>query len=121
MDPKWPGYEVLNDYGAELLPVPKGVTSPKPIPKGLARCERCGRLKGWTQGVRIQCLCDGLVCAKCGNRKPRPISSDFNEVDRRVWHSPWFSYMVPCPDCGEHRWIQWKELEAWVLRHGSRR
>lgn len=26
--------------------------------------------------------------------------------DERLWHVPWFAYLVPCRDCGSIAWVE---------------
>jgi hypothetical protein len=72
-------------------------------PAGLARCEQCGELYGWAlfrdpprqttcSAARTSCLCEGVVCADCGQRSHRPISNHYDEAADTLWHVP--SFMV---------------------------
>lgn len=96
-----------------------GVTNA--IPVGLVRCEQCGELKGRgltpDQGrelVTVSCLCEGLVCGNCGqDRIHRPVSSNYNEEDGKVWHTPYFMALKSCRVCGERDWVgEYDESEA---------
>jgi hypothetical protein len=70
------------------------------LPPGLFRCEQCGEVRGTTWGPcydgsvgpwKSTCLCEGLICKKCGERSvPRPISNSYNPRDGHFWHVPYF-------------------------------
>lgn len=76
---------------------------------GLRRCVQCGELKGealvddpWEglTHVPVLCLCDGIVCRHCREGAiRRPISNYYDEQTGRVWHVPWFGYLVRCRRC----------------------
>jgi hypothetical protein len=51
------------------------------------------------------CLCDGLVCDKCGKGHiHRPISNYYDEASSHLVHVPYFAYLRPCPECGGNDW-----------------
>jgi hypothetical protein len=69
-------------------------TTPGPDVVGprLSRCAACGEL--W--GGSYLCLCDGLVCAACGQgRIRRPISDYSGEATREIIHTPHFAVLRP--------------------------
>jgi hypothetical protein len=82
------------------------------IPLGLSRCTTCGELKGefwhkWTADPEasltpVRCLCDGIPCSTCRkNLIHRPISNRYDEATGKVWHVPYFGYLLPCEECRE--------------------
>ena len=91
------------------------------VPKWLVKCEVCSCYKG-TRYVRkrkkdqdaldkeiieegeksmeVQCLCDGILCSKCKkNMIYRPISNYYDEETGKIWHRPYFGYLIPCAEC----------------------
>lgn len=81
----------------------------KRLPAGLYECSECGAVRGTTAtvtdwgpaGERSTCLCEGMVCSRCGLRKRRrPISDYYDPEDGRWWHVPYFMGLVRyCGDC----------------------
>lgn len=71
---------------------------------GLARCPECHEFRGMCATedgeVRLLCICEGILCRRCGRRNiRRPISDHFNDSDGRIWHTPYFMGFFPCADC----------------------
>jgi len=68
--------------------------------KNLQLCKICGKYKGQIrddrENIKISCLCDGILCPKCGEIKiHRPISNSYEPADGII-HYPSFSGMVGC-------------------------
>lgn len=86
---------------------------------GLIKCPTCEEYKGkvnarelnWEndssykssdQQIGISCLCQGILCPKCGkNRIHRPVSNFFNSKSNTVEHWPYFTGMMGCRECRE--------------------
>jgi hypothetical protein len=81
------------------------------LPPGLFTCEQCGEIRGTTWGSRHDgsvgpwestCICEGVVCRKCGDRRiRRPISDHYELDDGHFWHTPYFVANFPCRGCRE--------------------
>ena len=79
------------------------------VPLGLEQCPVCAEYRGdWLVSdrnderstVRVSCLCEGIVCPRCGtNRMHRPISNRYDEVDGIVLHVPYFIGWAGCRKC----------------------
>jgi hypothetical protein len=79
------------------------------LPSGLSVCQTCGETRGTATLAREDgstytcesvCLCDGLVCQRCGAvRCFRPTTDNFNWRSGRWEHTAWFGYRAPCPRC----------------------
>lgn len=90
------------------LPPPEGW-----LPPGLFRCERCETIRGTTWGPKHDggvgpwkstCLCEGIVCRRCGKgRIRRPISDYYSPKDGYFWHVPYFMGMAGCSRCPPKR------------------
>jgi hypothetical protein len=51
------------------------------------------------------CLCDGLVCGKCGKgRIHHPISDYYDEATGNLIHVSHFMHLRPCPECRATDW-----------------
>jgi len=71
------------------------------LPPGLYRCEECGEIRGITLKptydrevgpAKSTCLCDGLICPRCGGRGiHRPTSNLYHLDDGQFWHFPSFA------------------------------
>jgi hypothetical protein len=76
------------------------------LPAGLFTCETCGEIRGTTWGPchngtvgqwKSTCICEGLVCKKCGERHiRRPISNHYDLDDGQFWHTPYFGSNFRC-------------------------
>jgi hypothetical protein len=83
------------------------------VPDGLERCPVCDEYRGacvvdtvFNRGAKVQvaCLCDGIVCPRCGvNQMHRPISNRYDEVERKVLHVPYFMGWAGCKECRRAR------------------
>jgi hypothetical protein len=91
----------------------------KKIPDGLKKCSKCGEFRGFvlekeliakglyfrtgdpTRSIKINCLCEGPLCSKCGkNRIHRPISNFWDEEQGCAVHVPWCVGFLPiCDEC----------------------
>jgi hypothetical protein len=70
------------------------------IPRGLVRCNDCGEWRGRCLYVRVadhmidvHCRCaNDNRCAACGKllHTRKLNANEFNEADRRIWHTPGF-------------------------------
>jgi hypothetical protein len=85
------------------------------IPPGFHRCQHCGEYNGTTkakylcwelpvldpeEAISVRCLCKGIPCPQCGQGLVhRPISNSYDAKTNSIWHSPWFSGMIPCYEC----------------------
>ena len=86
------------------------------IPDGLSRCSVCNELKGellleedtGPQRAPVRCLCDGLICGKCGRERiHRPTSNYYDEKLQHLWHVPYFTAMLRrCSRCGAQNWLE---------------
>jgi hypothetical protein len=62
----------------------------------LARCPRCGELRGDS----ASCLCEGLVCGACGSERiHRPLTSYWDETAQCLINVPHFTYLRRCRTC----------------------
>jgi hypothetical protein len=101
---------VLPPGSMEVIRVRNGTR----LPAGLYVCSRCGEVRGvtrelpadWYRGcegeeIRSTCLCDGLICQRCGQRRRRrPVSNYYNLNDGRWWHVPHFAGLArECRAC----------------------
>ena len=75
------------------------------LPNGLSVCADCGEIRGRTRYGNVSaCLCQGVVCNRCGARSRRPISEYYDPRDRSWWHVPYFQLMAHrCPAPAERR------------------
>ena len=86
----------------------------KPIPPGLTRCPVCSEYRGSTlarhlnwnatpyepdEVILVRCICDGILCRRCGKKMHRPISNYYDEEANKIWHVPYFMGMFPCREC----------------------
>ena len=81
----------------------------QPLPDGLYVCDQCGEARGVTTATdrfghswhESTCLCEGLICTRCGLRKRRrPISNYYDLRDGEWWHVPHFAGLArECRDC----------------------
>ena len=92
--------------------VPANLSS-EAFPRGLVRCPVCNEYRGAVRNddlppasqreeavVAVLCICDGILCQKCGKgRIHRPISNYWDEARGALIHCPWFSAQVPCGQC----------------------
>ena len=92
------------------------------VPDGLVRCLVCGMYRGTVspsadpnllnkigQFRSCKCLCDGVLCKRCGvNKLLRPGSNVFYEETGRFEHVPILPGMSPCKEC---RLIEETELK----------
>jgi len=103
-----PGY-MLGDLtkGGRLATLEEKVmlagTQANGVPRGLARCARCGEWKGRCLGpnreserqvMDVHCRCDNdNRCAACGEllHKRKLNANAYNEADGQIWHTPGFS------------------------------
>ena len=85
------------------------------IPPGFHRCKHCGEYTGTTkaknlcwdlpvldpeEAISVRCLCEGIPCPRCGQQLVhRPTSNSYDPETNSIWHSPWFSGMIPCSEC----------------------
>ncbi|MFO8007238.1 MAG: tetratricopeptide repeat protein [Candidatus Brocadiia bacterium] len=94
-------------------------------PEGYVRCEKCGEFNGKTPAknlnwgphsfphspdrlIGVTCLCHGIPCPRCGERKiHRPISNSYAVKSNTVEHWPWFSGMMPCSECRKQEKNPW--------------
>jgi hypothetical protein len=74
---------------------------------GLQRCEVCNQYKGygierWANGFggyTVSCICDGILCKKCGiNKVRKPIANYWDEINHTSWHVPYFA-STRCSAC----------------------
>jgi hypothetical protein len=83
------------------------------VPDGLERRPVCDEYRGacvvdtvFNRGAKVQvaCVCDGIVCPRCGvNQMHRPISNRYDEVERKVLHVPYFMGWAGCKECRRAR------------------
>jgi hypothetical protein len=111
---------------AHLLPA---ASPPRPVavPKGFNQCVLCGEYKGkakvegkiWV----VTCLCDGMLCRKCGvTRIHSPVSNYFDKDTGKCWHIPYFGSTV-CDRCDTSRSLfQDEDItdEEWTTAHYQR-
>jgi hypothetical protein len=88
----------------------------KPIPPGLTCCPVCGEYRSSTlahnltwnepldaseldEVIELRCICDGILCRRCGMKMHRPISNYYDEQDNAIWHVPYFRGRLPCKKC----------------------
>ena len=68
----------------------------------LQRCVECGEYRGNTiddgEELRVDCICHGTPCSRCGVASVhRPISNYFDSVSREIVHVPHFKSI--CAGC----------------------
>jgi hypothetical protein len=70
----------------------------------LPACPECGERRGifprtWPPAP-VTCWCSAIPCRYCtAGRVRRPFTNHWDERRERLWHTPWFGYMVPCATC----------------------
>jgi hypothetical protein len=79
------------------------------IPEGLFTCPVCGMYRGTTieaagdgsgHSRKSTCVCDGVLCNRCGvNKVLRPGSNVFSESTGRWEHMPILPGLPPCWQC----------------------
>lgn len=98
------------DEGGIMDGVGERVSAPTGwLPPGLFQCEECETIRGTTWCVRSDgsvggckstCLCEGILCQVCGERRSRrPISDYYNPNDGHFRHVPYFMVRTVCSEC----------------------
>ena len=83
------------------------------VPGGLVQCPVCGEYRGtcvvdgWYyrgEQVEVTCVCEGIVCPRCGlHRMNRPISDCYDKERAAVLHVPYFMGWAGCKECRRAR------------------
>lgn len=72
------------------------------VAKGLRQCKKCGEYKGIYGRQKVECICNGIVCAICKtNVLHRPVSNYYDLASQKVWHAPYFKSI--CTECNVER------------------
>jgi hypothetical protein len=74
----------------------------------------CGEPRGTDRKGRVSsCICQGIECRRCGHRRHRPISAQYDHRSRRWWGTPWLAGITHgCPPGTPPGPRGWIKLEA---------
>lgn len=71
------------------------------LPEGLYYCDKCGQVSGVTaDGRKSTCLCEGILCSRCGQEHVRrPLTDYYDATEKRWLHIPSFATISLCQKC----------------------